>query len=105
MGIAVGRGTGRGGMGGTPAPGTIKALVAVMTVCDWIVAASWFMRRDQLGCCFCDSVLRLCCSWFMWRDQLGCCDDGLRLRCSWFMWKDQLGLQKGLTAWLCRYKD
>ena len=40
MGIAVGRGTGRGGMGGTPAPGTIKALVAVMTVCDWIVAGS-----------------------------------------------------------------
>ena len=28
MGIAVGQGTGRGGIGGTP--GTIKALVAVM---------------------------------------------------------------------------
>ena len=32
MGIAVGQGTGRGGIGGTP--GTIKALVAVMVVSD-----------------------------------------------------------------------
>ena len=99
--ITVGQGTGRGGMGGTP--GTIKALVAVMTVCD-CMGCSWFMWRDQLGCCSCDGGLRLCCSWFMWRDQLGCCDDSLRLCCSWFMWKDQLGLQKGWTAWLCRYK-
>ena len=37
-GIAVGQGSGRGGMGGTP--GAIKALVAVMTVCDWVVAGS-----------------------------------------------------------------
>ena len=35
-GEAVGQGTGRGGIGGTP--GTIKALVAVMVVCDWAAA-------------------------------------------------------------------
>ena len=38
MGIAVGQGTGRGGIGGTP--GTIKALVAVMVVWDWVAAGS-----------------------------------------------------------------
>ena len=38
VGIAVGQGTGRGGIGGTP--GTIKALVAVMVVSDWVAAGS-----------------------------------------------------------------
>ena len=56
-GIAVGQGTGRDGMGGTP--GTIKALVAVMTVCD-CMGCSWFMWRNQLGCCSCDGGLQLC---------------------------------------------
>ena len=37
-GIAVGQGTGRGGIGGTPS--TIKVLVAVMVVWDWVAAGT-----------------------------------------------------------------
>ena len=88
MGIAVGRGTGRGGMGGTPAPGTIKALVAVMTVYDWIVAGScggisWAV---VFAIVFCDCAAAGSCGGISWAAVMMVCDCAAAGSCGRISW-------------------